>query len=135
MKLLIDEAIDLNPETGPWKTQEAPGEYDGEDWLLASLGCNYGGKGVHVTTDRVHASETCGSSPEDLAQWIVWCRNHWRSILEALDANGSVAGTDEEKIEARIKLESWNRGEPIRAAMPDAEIAVFFLPDAMKVES
>ena len=66
---------------GPWKLVQ--GEYDGEDWLVASFG-NAQKRGpdgmateedddVHVTTDHVRASELDQDAYDD-AEWCVRAR-------------------------------------------------------------
>lgn len=54
---LLEEA-----SAGPWKT--LTGEYSGDDWLIASFGTDFETNvDVHVTTDKVHASEKGAGLP------------------------------------------------------------------------
>lgn len=58
-------------DQNPWRVQS--GSYTGEDWLVASCGCNSeDGMDYYVTTQGVHASELRGDACGD-ATFIANC--------------------------------------------------------------
>lgn len=86
---------------GNYPLKVALGKYDGEDWLIGDFGLvsrdAQAERGpleadVHVTTDRVHASEIRGDALCD-AEAYVTVRNHLPIIIAAL----------EELLEARVR--------------------------------
>lgn len=93
------EARDLDPTTGPWLVDSI--DAVGDNWLIADLGLSPDDDVTYiVTTDGVPVSEFTGDARTD-GEWIVWCRNHWDTILQGLDALAAR--------EAQVALDAWNR--------------------------
>ncbi len=76
------EAIDARARAAsnaPWKVVK--GEYDGADWLVATLGSDgLDGLDRTVTTDHVHASDLRGGAAED-AEFIAHARHDVPALI------------------------------------------------------
>lgn len=92
LNTLVAELREADGE-GNYPVKVALGKYDGEDWLVADFGavsrdaqCAGGAieADVHVTTDRVHASEIRGDALCDAECYVV-VRNHLPTIIAALE--------------------------------------------------
>lgn len=80
---LLDAANALEPTTAPWIVDVA--ENVGDNWPVAQMGYSSTAEEDYIiTTGDVRASEVEGDAKTDAA-WIVWCRNHWGDILDALE--------------------------------------------------
>jgi uncharacterized small protein (DUF1192 family) len=70
---------------GPWRVEH--GRYSGADWLIGSLGTGYFDNGmhfVHITTNRVRASELYGNASVD-AEFIAHAREDIPALLAEVE--------------------------------------------------
>ena len=95
------------------ESKDRAGREIGDDWLIASFGCDSAGNDVHVTTDTIRASEymdvehLCG--PLEAAQLLVdvinacWHEERQQGLpLAGADVRRSIAQLIHEYAKARV---------------------------------